>query len=437
MLAAAVGTAGDVDLDVLIESGQPRLEILHHPPGEAFGLRQRELAELGPGAGDGASPEGRATEPEPGRLDLLGQPCRPVLGDVQNEDVLHVGRPELARPVAVGEIGDGPHVGGTHPPAKDSETRVGVAVLLLGMNADVVAVHVVGGIVGDGRVQPKSDAALELIEEALGRPAVGEEEELQPRLLPVLTQHVAIPEDLRDALDHGEDLVPVDEGVQAHGQMRVCRESAADAHREADLARLRVPDRGHSDIVDLRVGAPGAAAGDGDLVFSGQVVEFRVAVQHPVGRQHQRRGVHDLIAVHAGHRASGDIARRVPARAQRRQTAAPEALEDLGQVLDPDPVELDVLAHREVGDPARVLLGQIGDRAQLVRVEDSVGNPDPHHQVGHGLALAALASHRAHAVALRVHAPEPEVGLQPRRRNRLEAFAGEADDLRVRVPGIQ
>ncbi len=112
---------------------------------------------------------------------------------------------------------------------------------------------------------------------------MGEEEELEPRLLTVLTQHVAISEDLRDSLDDGEDLVPVDEGVQPHGQVRVGRESAADAHREADLARLRVPDRGHADVVDLRVGAPGAAAGDGDLVLAGQVVELRVAVQHPVG----------------------------------------------------------------------------------------------------------------------------------------------------------
>src|SRR5713101_7443118 len=106
------------------------------------------------------------------------------------------------------------HVGGTHPPTKDGETGVGVAVLLLGMDAHVVAVHVVGGIVGHRGLQAEADAALQLLQEALGRPAMGEEEELEPRLLTVLTQHVTISEDLRDSLDDEEDLDTVDEGVQ-------------------------------------------------------------------------------------------------------------------------------------------------------------------------------------------------------------------------------
>src|SRR5713101_643130 len=69
VLAAAIGAAGDVDADVLLEAGQPRLQVFHEPAGEALGLGQRELAELAPRAGHGAAAERGGVQPEAGAID--------------------------------------------------------------------------------------------------------------------------------------------------------------------------------------------------------------------------------------------------------------------------------------------------------------------------------------------------------------------------------
>jgi hypothetical protein len=64
VLAAAVGAAGYVELELLVESGQALFKFVDDPAGEAFGLSDGQLAELGAGAGDGAAPEGRAFDVE-------------------------------------------------------------------------------------------------------------------------------------------------------------------------------------------------------------------------------------------------------------------------------------------------------------------------------------------------------------------------------------
>src|SRR4029077_4960310 len=115
---------------------------------------------------------------------------------------------------------------------------------------------------------------------------------------------------------------------------------------------------------------------------------------------------------------------------------APQRLEHRRQVLDRHPVELHVLAHGEIGHAARVALGEIGERAELVRLQRAVGDADAHHEVGHRLALAALAADRAHAVALAVNAPPAEVHA-PLRRDGGDALAGEPLDLSVGFPRIE
>ncbi|EHC08321.1 hypothetical protein FJSC11DRAFT_4626, partial [Fischerella thermalis JSC-11] len=66
--------------------------------------------------------------------------------------------------------------------------------------------------------------------------------------------------------------------------------------------------------------------------------------------------------------------------------------EDVRDVLEFDPVELDGLAGRPVAvrraelrivdGTAGVLVGHLRDGAELARFEDAVGRPDAHHEVG-------------------------------------------------------
>jgi len=95
-----------------------------------------------------------------------------------------------------------------------------------------------------------------------------------------------------------------------------------------------------------------------------------------------------------------------------------------------------VLADRDVRDAAAVPVGEVGDRANLARLEHAVRNADSHHEMPHGLALAALAADRADAVALRVDPPPSEVRAQPLWRDGVPALAREALDVGVGLPGI-
>ena len=64
VLAAAIGAAGDVQAELLVELRQALFEFVDEPAGEALGLSDGQLAELGAGAGDGAAPEGGALDVE-------------------------------------------------------------------------------------------------------------------------------------------------------------------------------------------------------------------------------------------------------------------------------------------------------------------------------------------------------------------------------------
>src|SRR5438128_12131415 len=62
VLAAAIRAAGDVELQVLLEAGQPRLDIVHEVAPEALGLRESHLAALAARGRHGAPPEGRTLD---------------------------------------------------------------------------------------------------------------------------------------------------------------------------------------------------------------------------------------------------------------------------------------------------------------------------------------------------------------------------------------
>src|SRR5207237_7450850 len=96
VLAAAVRATRDVDPELLLESRQALLEGLHERPREAFRLGERELAELGARARDGAPPERRGIEREAGGLELMGESLNALAANVRDQEVLHAGGPERA-----------------------------------------------------------------------------------------------------------------------------------------------------------------------------------------------------------------------------------------------------------------------------------------------------------------------------------------------------
>src|SRR5580658_9126415 len=59
MLSAAIGAAGHVQLQLLVEARQPHLEFVNNPAGKALGFGNGQFAEFTASAGNRASPESR------------------------------------------------------------------------------------------------------------------------------------------------------------------------------------------------------------------------------------------------------------------------------------------------------------------------------------------------------------------------------------------
>ena len=194
--------------------------------------------------------------------------------------------------------------------------------------------------------------------------------------------------------------------------------------------------RGQAHIVDLGIRAPHAASGNANFEFAGQIVEVAVAHKEAVGFERQRRSIADFVGIHTGERAARDVAGIVATRAHRGQARAPQSLEEFRKVLNRDPVQLDILAHRQVSGCARIFLGDVGDGSQLVSMEQAVRNTDAHHEEREGLPFSVLAADHAHSITLGVNAPPAEICAQPFGRDGVEAFAGELADIVEPFPGI-
>ena len=200
---------------------------------------------------------------------------------------------------------------------------------------------------------------LQFGQKAFGGPAVAQEKKLQARAFTVFAQNIGVAEQFRNPFDHGQNLIPAHEGVQARAEIRFGRESSGNAQREADfrLSADRARNRGQANVIDFRVGAPYGASGDRDLELARQVVELGIAGQQLRRLMYERRCVDDFVGVYAGDGASGHVADNIAAGSGGVESDLPEAVEDFGQRFDSDPVQLNVLADGEVGDSVGVLAG--------------------------------------------------------------------------------
>ena len=206
-----------------------------------------------------------------------------------------------------------------------------------------------------------------------------------------------IAEDARDRFRDGDHLIPLDERVQADRHVRASGEAATDSQGEANL--LATTDRGEADVVDLRIRAPVPAPGDRNLELPREVREVGVAVHVAIERDRDRRGIDDLASIDARQRTSGHRAGVVAARALARPADRGECIPDRGDVLDTEPVQLEVLAVGDVECPARVAVGEVRDRPAHRGCQHAVGRTEAHHEVADRLTPDSS------AIALRVQAP--------------------------------
>ena len=207
-----------------------------------------------------------------------------------------------------------------------------------------------------------------------------------------------------------------------------------------DELKLRPPDKtaggDEGDVVDFGVRAPVGAGGDGNFEFAGKIVELGIAAEFLVDGLDDGIHIDEFVGVNAGERAAGDVAGYIAASASGGESDGIECIENFGDGFDAEPVELNVLADGEIGYAVAVLGGKIGDGAELVAGEESVGDADAHHEVGSGATFTAGAADYAEAVALGVNAPGAEVGAEPFGRNGIVAEASEIANFVEMIPGV-
>ena len=165
-------------------------------------------------------------------------------------------------------------------------------------------------------------------------------------------------------------------------------EAAADIDGEAELA-VRVALQVQADVVDLDRGAVALGAGHGDLELARQEDEFRMQRRPLAEDLGIGPRVGDLVGGGAGEMVGGDVADAVARGLDGVHLDLGEMVEDVGDVLQRRPVELEVLPRGEVAVAAVVLPRDEGEHAQLRRVQRAVGDGDPQH-VGVELQVDAV-----------------------------------------------
>jgi hypothetical protein len=91
------------------------------------------------------------------------------------------------------------------------------------MNADVVAIHIVGRMLFGGGIETEPEALMQLVEKLLSCPSVTQEEELQASALAMLAENFGIAEKFGNALNNWHDLTLLNKCVEARTKIRFRR----------------------------------------------------------------------------------------------------------------------------------------------------------------------------------------------------------------------
>ena len=298
-------------------------------------------------------------------------------GHVEDDHLLLGGGAHPAAAVPGGQVGDDVERVGRHAAHRRREADVAVPVALR-VHAHVVADAVARRVRRRAvRQRVPEVLLLEHLAELLRAPV--RDQELDPGPVPQPAVAVVAEQPGHPGPDLG-DLAGPDERAQPLADHRVGGQAAADPQVVPGLPVV-VDHADERDVVDLVDGALRRAAADRGLELARQVGERGVADVALGDRVDLRRGVDDLAGVDAGQRAAEDDPRGVAAGLGGGQADRFERVPDVGDVLDLDPVQLDVLPVGHVRRAARVPARDVGDDAQLVVGQLAAVDADPQHEV--------------------------------------------------------
>ena len=141
-------------------------------------------------------------------------------------------------PARRSDSGGGAHLIRGDSAAKNRCPHVKQAGLFLGVNADVVAIHVVRRQFVSGRFELEPETLLEFRRKTLRSPAVTQEEDLR-RARSRFSRSTSLSRNLSNPAQDRNDLILLHEGIQTSREVRIRRESTGDTKGETNFLRLR------------------------------------------------------------------------------------------------------------------------------------------------------------------------------------------------------
>ena len=182
----------------------------------------------------------------------------------------------------------------------------------------------------------------------------------------------------QDRFDIAEKIALRQERLDGLGDERRSAEPAADHDLEAGLAGA-IAMHPQPDIVHLHRRAVVRRCRERDLELARQEGEFRVQRQMLAQQFRPDARILDLVGRDAGPLIGGDVTHAIAAGLHPVQSGARQIGHGVGQFIELDPVELDVLPRGEMAVVAVVAARNMRQHAQLVGGERAVGDSDPQH----------------------------------------------------------
>ena len=212
-------------------------------------------------------------------------------------------------------------------------------------------------------------------------------QDLDARLVLVVAPAVQIV-DAQDGLQVAQQVGLGQVVADQLGDDRRAALAAADVDGEAEAA-VGEPLQLQADVVHLDGGAVVLGRGHRDLELARQEAELRVQRRPLADDLGVGARIGDLVGGGAGEVIGGDVADAVAGGLDGVHLDAGELVQDVGDVDELRPVELQVLARGEVAVAAVVGARDVGELAHLARRQRAVGDGDAQH-VGVQLQIDAV-----------------------------------------------
>ena len=237
---------------------------------------------------------------------------------------------------------------------------------------------------------------LVLLDEAV--PAELLDHELHAVPLAVLVVAVFLEHDEQRFAD-AEQLGGRDVVVDGASRLAHQRRAAAGQHGEAALA-VRAERRLERQVVDGDRRVVVRAPLERDLELARQRRRQAMTQQEAGDLLRVGGDVEQFVGRRAGKRTGGDVPHRVTARLARRHAGVRQQAHRRFHVVQLDEVQLDVLARRDVTEPARILVGHLGECPELGAGDHPLRDLHAQHRRIVRLALAVGAAQQAEGTPL-------------------------------------